>query len=543
MNTIRILISQNIRAAVILSLLSVPLGLALALAAQAAPTTGIITAVWAGLAAALFGSSPYTIIGPTGGLAGLLATYAMMHGADSLSSLALIAGLFVVIAYVFHLDKYLIFIPASAIQGFMLGISIITILNQINPALGLELPQQKKFIHNVIYSCAHLHEISLINSAVFLFFLIALILLKRTRLGLSSIILLTPVAVSVGYVTTHWFVGMSLATIASKYTHLQRTLYLPPLWYFDRSLLVSGFAVALIIILGSLVNTKITNSLSKTRRNQRKEILGVGIANIVSGLCGGLPATASLDRSILMVSSGAQHMIAKYMMIVGIAAIWFFLFQFVGYIPLAVLAAFLVFLSLQMIEVKQLINLYLYDTKGFVVSIVVACVCIIEDPTIGIVLGSMLALLLFIEQLSHGPFDLVVHDVQKGTAAPLASDKLPEGPSGSDVFVYSIKGELVYINCDAHINRFEQELSGYRAVVLRLSGLAFIDAEGVDAINQIIDIVQKKGGVIVATGVRSHIDYMLRKRHGAYAHLYEQGLVFTRTQQALAYLHTLFSQK
>ena len=144
-------IKYNWKSGLTVSLVSMPLSISLAVASGSTPAIGIITAIWAGLVASIFGGSNFNIIGPTGALSGLIATYVILHGSNSLAILTITTGIFVLIAYALKLEKYLIFIPSSVIHGFTLGVALIIGFNQFNAALGLYgLPKHSSFFQNLI---------------------------------------------------------------------------------------------------------------------------------------------------------------------------------------------------------------------------------------------------------------------------------------------------------------------------------------------------------------------------------------------------------
>ncbi len=156
MNNISGRLKQNWKAGVTVSLVSIPLSVSLAIAAGATPVAGIITAIWAGFFAALLGGSNFNIVGPTGALSGILATYAFLHGAQSLALLAIATGIIILISWILRLERYLVFIPANTIQGFTLGVAFIIGMNQLNFALGLpKLPGHEKFVDNMNYIVLH----------------------------------------------------------------------------------------------------------------------------------------------------------------------------------------------------------------------------------------------------------------------------------------------------------------------------------------------------------------------------------------------------
>ena len=130
-------LSSNWKAGIIVALVNIPLSLSLAIASGATPTVGIITAIWAGIVAAIMGGSHFNVVGPAGALSGILIVYVMSYGVSIVPVLALFAGIIIVIVWFFRLDKYIIFIPSSVVHGFTLAVAVTLALGQVNFALGL----------------------------------------------------------------------------------------------------------------------------------------------------------------------------------------------------------------------------------------------------------------------------------------------------------------------------------------------------------------------------------------------------------------------
>ncbi len=146
-------IKNNWKSGLTVSLVAMPLSISLAVASGSTPLIGIITAVWAGFIASIFGGSNYNVVGPTGALSGLIAAYAATHGTDGLPTLTVITGLMILAAYLLRLERYLIFIPSSVINGFTLGVALIIAFGQFNAAFGLYgLTKHESFFANVIES-------------------------------------------------------------------------------------------------------------------------------------------------------------------------------------------------------------------------------------------------------------------------------------------------------------------------------------------------------------------------------------------------------
>ena len=526
-------VKANWKSGLTVSLVSIPLSVSLAVASQATPTMGIITAVWAGLAASIFGGSNYNITGPTGALSGIIAAYALTHGITLLPMLAICTGIMVLAAYLLRLEKYLVFVPGSAIHGFTLGVAFIIAFGQTNAALGLTgLPVHERFIENLAESFSHVADASIAAVAVFGIFLAGLYAFARFLPKLPGTIILAPIGIILGYFASAGVLPFTLITLGSKYADIGPTLFLRPTFSLDQSLLYASFTVAIVAILETMISAKIADGMTKTKHDKRKEMLGLGLANIASGFMGGIPATAALARTSLNVKTGANDKISATISSISIAAISFFLLAYFKFIPLAVIAAILVFTASRMVEREHFFRMYHLDKKEFALSLFVAFVTVWVDPIVGILLGTAIALVIFMEKLSRGQFELIVNDLSKRTMTKIVGEKISDLPA-SDTLVYSIKGQLAYINGQAHISRFESGLAPCKNVVLRLRELYFIDLDGVEVLNEIVENAKLQGKGVYITGVNPLIKAMLEESE-TFRKLEREGHVHERTTHVLS---------
>lgn len=534
MNTILSNLRNNWKSGITVSLVSIPLSVSLAVASQTSPIVGIITAIWAGLIASILGGSNYNIIGPTGALSGLLAAYALTYGPAALAPLAIVAGIFILIAYIGKLERFLIFVPGSTVQGFTLGVAIIISLGQLNFALGLSnLPKHEKMILNVFESIKHLNQTSPETVLVFLTFLAGLFFFVKYLPKIPGAIALAPVGILLGYLSVKGIIPVKLLTLGSNYPDMQGTLFIMPKFFFDISLVQAGIAVAVIAILETMISAKIADGMTKTHHNGRKEMFGLGVANIVSGLAGGMPATAALARTSLNVKSGADNKMSATISSIAVAVISIIFLTYFAYIPLAVIAAILVFTAIRMVEVHHLTHIWKHDKLGYVIALLVSAVCIYDDPITGILLGTALSLIIFMEKLSRGQFDLDMNDIKTGKTKHMHGERLDAMSKDSHILTYSIKGQLAYVNGQSHITRFERNLQQYHAVILRLRELHFIDTDGVNALDEMIDLIKQQGKPVALSGVNKHIEESLKQESEGYKLLRKEGLIFPKTLDAL----------
>ncbi len=535
-------LKQNWKSGVTVSLVSIPLSVSLAIAAGSTPVAGIITAIWAGLLAALFGGSNFNIVGPTGALSGILATYAFVNGAESLAILAIATGVLVILSWFLKLERYLVFIPANTIQGFTLGVAFIIGMNQMNFALGYpKLPGHEKFIDNIIESLKHIDKISVESLIVFVLFFLGIFITEkyRSRIKIISSLPATVVfaffGILLGYASSIHAMPFTLQTLGSRYSDLSSQLFIFPNLVnasYDLNFITTALTVALIAIIETMLSARIADSMTKTKHNKRKEMFGLGIANLASGIAGGIPATAALARTSLNIKSGATSRISGVVNAIAIVLISFFLLPYFKFLPLTVIAAILVTVAVRMIEKEHFARMYHIDKKSFGIAMLVAFITVYEDPIIGILIGAAISLFLFLENLSRGQFEVIANSANKKIIGRVLSSKAEDFIKDSHTIVYSIKGHFTYIDSQEHVSRFETEHDHHENIILRMRELYFIDLDGIDAFEEIIEILERRGINVYITGVNEMILPLLSKsKH--FRKLQKENRIFSRTSDVL----------
>src|SRR5579885_543178 len=504
MQTIFTRIQKNWKSGLTVGLVSIPLSISLAVASQTTPIAGIITAIWAGLVASIFGGSNFNIIGPTGALSGILAAYALTHGPHMLPLLAIVTGLMIIGAYFLHLERYLVFIPASTIHGFTLGVACIIALNQLNFAFGLQhVTKHETFFENVLESLSHIDTISMPTTLVFILFLVSLFVCTQYIQQLPAVIIMTPLGILLGYLSSLSYISVTLETLGDRFGSLSFMPFLPATFSYTSTLFSSSLILALIAIIETMISARIADGMTKTRHNSRKELFALGLANITSGFAGGIPATAALARTALNVQSGATNKISATICSLVVAGISLLLLNFFSYIPLAVIAAILVHVAVRMVEAEHFQKLYEYDKTNFIISLLVAAITIYHDPIMGILIGISLSLIVFMEELSSGYY--AVSKLKISENQPVNSEK----QSDSDILIYSFKGQLAYINGQAHLARLERKLHNYAYVILNLADVFFIDLDGADVLNEIISLLHKHNKIVLISSINPSINELI----------------------------------
>ena len=532
-------ISQNWKSGLTVALVSIPLSLSLAIASGAAPMTGIITAVWAGLVAAIFGGSHFNVIGPAGALSGILAAYTLMNDPKTLPVLAILSGVLILIAWLGRLERFLVFVPGSTIHGFTLSVGITIAFTQLNSALGLSgLEKHPEFLQNVAESFRHLSQASLPTFVTFAVGLGFLFLLLKLKPKLPGAIVLAPLAILLGYLSSSGYFSFQLATIGSTFPDIKASLIDFPVFVLNKGMVITAFTVAFVAILETMLSAKIADGMTKTVYNERKEMFGLGLANVVSGFFGGLPATGVLVRTALNARSGANHKVSSAINAIIVGIVSLVLFQWFKFLPMAAIAAILVFASIRMVEFERFAHYFRHDRVHFFLALLVTAVSVYKDPTIGLLVGIVVSLFVFMEKVSRGQCEIIENRLEGGEGVILENKGLKqfEAQDKRDhILVYSLKGPLAYINSQAHISRFRSHLVGYDWVILRLREVNFMDSDGVDALDSIIEMIEDQGKKVCISGLNVFTQQSL-DHLSAFQRLQKEGFVFGKTKQALEYV-------
>src|SRR3989338_8807225 len=529
-------IKRNWKSGITVSRVSIPLSISLAVAANSTPIMGIITAFWAGLIASILGGSNYNIVGPTGALSGILAMFAITYGVVSLPALAIMTGLIILIFFTLHFERYIILIPSSVIHGFTLGVAFIIGLNQLNSALGLQvLAQHEKFIKNVMESFAHIGQFDSGTAVLFFGTLAILFVFLKLIPKIPGPIIVAPIGIFLGYLSEAGIIGAKFQTLHSKFGDIvgSKIFQMPSLSFnfLDTNLFKASLAISVVAILETLISAKIADGMTKTKSSHRKEMMGLGFANIASGIFGGIPATAALARTSLNVKSGATNKLSATISSIMIALVSVIFISYFKYLPMAVVASILVYVAFRMVEAEHFKHIYVHNKSAFGLSIVVALITVIQDPIVGILVGSVISLLIFVNHFSKAQSEIIINKDRK-MIAKIQTVKFNEiEKHGGDVIVYRFAGQMNYINSQSHLENLSK-INGAHTVVLNFRNLFYIDVDGLDSLKEIIETMIVKGKKVIITSAGPFIIPML-DREDWFSDMKRAGLVFNSTTEAL----------
>ncbi len=503
----------NFKPGLTVGLVSIPLSISLALASGVSPVLGLLSAFWGGAVAALFAGSAYNIIGPTGALSGLILSFVLTNGTEIIPSLTLITAGIILVCWACNVQKYLIYIPGAVIHGFTLGVAGVIGFGQLNNALGLK-PEHthEHLIMNVYESIRVLPQMSIISASIFITGLLFLILIKKYKPQLPGAIILTILGILVGFASSAHLIPAAVPTLFSKYGSLTLQL-LPnslPEFVFSVQVLETALVVAFIAIIETMLSAKVANLMTKTHFNRQKEMLALGLANLASGIIGGIPVTAALARTSLNIKSGATSRLSALISALVIGVVSITIFSSFQYLPLPVIAAILVNVALGMVEREHFAFLFLHDKVSFYTSLVVALATFAADPIIAVSMGSLFILLRQVQRMSLGEYEILVNHNKKLSDRIIGKD-LHKLEAGGDPFVYSFNTDLTYLNREAHLLRLEHMAPRSKNIILRFRSVSYIDPDGVLMLEEIVELLEKHHVTIYFVGLSDQLIQVFNK--------------------------------
>lgn len=510
-------IKSNWKSGITVAFVSIPLALALAIASGATPTQGIITAFWAGLLGAILGGSHFNIIGPTGALSGILMTFAIVNGYAVLPFVAIVSGLITLAVYFLKLDRYIIFIPKVVVHGFTLGVAFIIVLGQLDNMLGLkDIPKTEVLTDNVLTSLRHYAEINWVIFAIFIILTLFIIFWNKKFPKFPGAIVVAVVSIATVFIFREWLkIDFEILTLSDNYPEVEASFFfnvwgtLRPEIFLDKEIWAVSIATSVIAILETLISGQIADNMTNTKFDRSKEVLSLAIANIGSGVMGGIPATAALARTALNIKSGANNRMSGIINSAAIIVIALLLFGFFKHLPMVAIAAILVVVSINMVETKHFITLVKNEKVAFVLSIFVAIITIVYDPIAGILTGSFFALLIFVNEIAKGQTEIQLWENWKMKENFLLDEYKEQYGTSCDFIVLKISGMLTYINMPAYLDTAKM-MKQNKFVIISLRTAFYADSDGVSYLEEIIGILKQQNERVIITGINKEIENLVK---------------------------------
>lgn len=465
------------------SIVSLPLAMALAIASGLTPAQGLYTAIVAGFVIALMGGSRYQIGGPTGAFAIVVLEVLQAYGYNGLIASMILTGILLIAAGFMKLGSYIKYIPYPVIIGFTAGIGLILITSQVKDFLGLT----RNDIPNAFLQRWYTYIVSIPQTnwaAAFIGFLsLALYLL------IKKFTPKIPVYLAILVVTTlvTYFFNLPIETIGSKYGDLPKMLPAPefPKISLDLFRLVfpSALTVAFLAAVESLLSAKVVDSMSGDMHNPNAELVGEGLANIAAAAFFGLPATGAIARTATNYKANAYSPVSGMMQSVFLLGFMFCLSPLVKFIPLSSLALILIMIGWNMLNLDKMLGLVKSLPGDRYTLLVTVVLTVVVNLSAAIAVGFIMAAVIFMHRMSKeielANMDKVLPDID----SEVAQDLHEKG-----IVVVRVAGPL-FFGVVTQISEFLRQLEKKpNVVIIRMGHVSMIDASGA---NLIVEFIQK----------------------------------------------------
>ena len=482
------------------SVVALPLSLALAIASGVSPGRGLFTAAVAGAIVSLLGGSRYQIAGPTGAFVVVVAGVVHQFGYEGLVLATMMAGLLLIATGAVRLGTYIKYIPFPVVIGFTAGIAVVIFSSQVGDILGLDLHHvPADAVGRLVADAGAIGSFNPAALAIAIGTLGIIILLQKFAPRMPAFLIAIALAAFLAR-----FLVLHVATIGTRFGGIPSALPAAhvPAWTFAglRTLFPAAFTIFALGGIESLLSAVVADGMTGRRHRANCELVAQGLANVASAVMGGIPATGAIARTATNIRAGARTPMAGLIHALAILLMMALFAPLASYIPLPALAAVLAIVCWNMAEIHVFGLVLQSSPADRAVLILTFLLTVFVDLSFAIAAGVVLSCLFFARTIAQTteatrflPF--VRDDVDEfahPNAAAIARTALPPG-----VEVFQLRGPLFF----AAAAEFEELLARSggpaKVLILRMADVPMIDATGAAALKRFLASAAAKGTAII----------------------------------------------
>ncbi|WP_394700576.1 SulP family inorganic anion transporter [uncultured Ilyobacter sp.] len=499
---------KDINAGVVVGIIALPLSIALAIASGVKPEQGLYTAIVAGFLISFFSGSRVQIGGPTGAFVVVLSQIVAQYGYEGLAVAGMMAGVILIIMGFLGMGTIIKYIPYPVTVGFTTGIALVIFSGQIKDFLGIRADGLPGEFHEKIYFYINnLHNINYSAAAIGLIAIFIIIFFPRINKkipGSLVAVIITTLLVK--------YMNIPVETIGSNFGEVPNTLRFPSVPSVDlatfKNLIQPAISIAVLAGIESLLSAVVSDGMIGGKHNSNMELVGQGIANIVSPIFGGIPATGAIARTATNIKNGGRTPVAGIVHAITLMLIMLFFGKFSAMIPMATLAAILIVVSYNMSELAYFIKLFKSPKSDVSVLITTFLLTVFIDLTVAIEIGMVLSAFLFMKRMADVTGGNFVTDEFIGEENDSLFDR-SEIPKGIEV--YEIQGAFFFGAADKFTEILSDINYAPEVLILRMREVSVIDATGLRALEHLVKKCQHQDTVLVLSGVKIRLISYLKK--------------------------------
>lgn len=491
-------------AGVIVGIVALPLAIAFAIASGVKPEQGLYTAIIAGFLISVFSGSRVQIGGPTGAFIIIIYGIVQQYGYDGLAVATLLAGFLLITMGLMRLGTVIRYIPYPVTIGFTSGIALVIFSGQVKDFLGLEMAQvPADFVEKL---GAYGHHLSTVNP-----YAAGLAVMTLVIIGLwPRVTHRIPGSLIAIFVTTALVHGLDLpvTTIGSRFGAVPTTLPLPHVphvtWETFTRMFSPALSIALLGGIESLLSAVVADGMTGRRHRSNMELVAQGIANVVSPMFGGIPATGAIARTATNIKNGGRTPFSGMVHAVTLLLILLFIGKWAALIPMATLAGILAVVCYNMSEWRMFVKLFKGPKSDVLVLVSTFGLTVLVDLTVAIQAGVVLAALLFMRRMSEvtevGYITKGMQNDEEETEDPYSLTRR-EVPAGVEVF--EINGPFFF----GAAEKFKTALNSVQdkpgVLILRVRNVLSVDATALRVLEEVCQQARREGTVLVLSGIHA----------------------------------------
>lgn len=531
--------TSDLIAGIIVGIIALPLAIAFGIASGVTPQQGLITAIVAGLLTSLFGGSNFLIGGPTGAFIVIVFGIVSEYGMSGLIIATVLAGIMLVAMGVFKLGNIIRFIPYPIVVGFTSGIALVIFSTQIKDLLGLTINEvPSEFIPKWISYFQNISTINLWETALGLFCLFVIIFWPKITTKIPGSLIAIILGTIAALVLSR-YMGIEFATIGSKFPELAGGIPLPkpvtPKIDFEaiKLLFQPAITIALLCAIESLLSAMVADGVTGKKHDSNTELIGQGIANIVTPFFGGIPATGAIARTMANINNGGKTPVAGIIHAIVLVIIFLFLMPYAVYIPLSCLAAILIIVAYNMSEWRTFKYLMKGHRADVAVLLLTFFLTVIVDLTVAIEVGVVLAIILFVKRVSEtSSITVIGQPFLSGTENDENTSDIEILDIPKGVEVYEIDGPFFF----GLANKLDElDVTSHHILkvrVIRMRKVPFMDSTGLNNLRNLWKRSRKERIHVILSGVSENVLETLSK--SGFADEIGREYIFPHIQLALA---------
>ena len=493
----------DITAGVVVGIVALPLAIAFAIASGLGPQAGLYTAIIAGFLISALGGSRVQIGGPTGAFVVIVYGIVQQYGVGGLTVATMMAGVILVVLGVAKLGGAIKFIPYPVVTGFTSGIAIIIFSGQLRDFFGLQMTMvPAEFVAKFAAYAEHAGSVNLYALAIGALTLLIVVYWPRVTTKVPS-----PFVALIVTTLLAQLLHLPLESIGSRFGSIDASFpspHWPAVQLADLSRLVApAFTIAMLAGIESLLSAVVADGMIGSRHRSNMELVAQGIANIVTPLFGGIPATGAIARTATNIKAGGRTPIAGIVHAVTLLMITLFFGKWASLIPMATLAGILVVVAYHMSEWRTFRALLTAPRGDVAVLLVTFFLTVFVDLTVALGVGMVLASFLFMRKMAETTHVTAVTDLFAddgpdiegfGTARPT----IPPG-----VEVYEIDGPFFF----GAAEKFKETMASMsrppKVLILRMRKVGLLDATGLALIGDLAKKGRAGGPALVLSDLHS----------------------------------------